>query len=209
MKIFYLILAFLSKHMIMIHKGTIISKMKSVLVLSLTTSIPIKVSEFLMQVSDLGIVEIFNFWIDENGGYIFFVTLAIIIDHALGSAVHFYKRDFSIRKNITGILLKLFLVFSLGVLFEGFQFIFKTENFITDYLQLITRLMVFLYPAGSAFMNCAILTKGKFPPIGWIQKISKFNSNLDLREFKNDGHGRPRRHYQNEDQDEIEDRNDS
>jgi hypothetical protein len=44
--------------------------------------------------------------------------------------------------------------------------------------------MVFLYPAGSAFVNASILTNGKFPPLGWIQKVEKFNSNLDINQFK-------------------------
>jgi hypothetical protein len=43
---------------------------------------------------------------------------------------------------------------------------------------------VFLYPAGSAFMNSAVLTNGKFPPMGWISILNNFNKNLDLNTFK-------------------------
>lgn len=158
----------IAQNLILIHKGSIVAKFKSTLFISLMAS-------------PFGFVELFSEWISENGGYLFFVLLAIAIDHLMGSAVHlFIKKDFSIKKNIVGLVLKIFLVFSVGILFEGFQYIYKEDNLMTEYLTLITRLMVFLYPAGSAFMNCAILTNGKFPPIGWINKISKFNETLDV-----------------------------
>lgn len=158
----------IAQNLILIHKGSIVAKFKSTLFISLMAS-------------PFGFVELFSEWISENGGYLFFVLLAIAIDHLMGSAVHlFIKKDFSIKKNIVGLVLKIFLVFSVGILFEGFQYIYKEDNLMTEYLTLITRLMVFLYPAGSAFMNCAVLTNGKFPPIGWINKISKFNETLDV-----------------------------
>lgn len=158
----------IAQNLVLIHKGSIVAKFKSTLFISLMAS-------------PFGFVELFSEWISENGGYLFFVLLAIAIDHLMGSAVHlFIKKDFSIKKNIVGLVLKIFLVFSVGILFEGFQYIYKEDNLMTEYLTLITRLMVFLYPAGSAFMNCAVLTNGKFPPIGWINKISKFNETLDV-----------------------------
>lgn len=164
---------FLWANLVIIHKGTAIAKFKSTLILAIVASAPV------------GLLETLTHWLSENGAYIFFVLVAITIDHILGSAVHLWlKKDFSFKKNITGVFTKLALVFSVGVLFEGFQFIYAQDNFITDYLSIITRLMVFLYPAGSAFMNCALLTNGKFPPVAFMQKITKFNQNLDLTEFK-------------------------
>lgn len=167
-----MLVAFIARNLIIIHKGTIVSKFKSVFYISLMAS-------------PIGLFDHANVWVEENGGYIFFVLMAIAIDHLLGSGVHlFVKKDFSFKKNIVGLVAKILLVFSVGVLFEGFQFIYKENNMLTDYLTLITRLMVFLYPAGSAFMNCAIITKGKFPPIGWIQKVAKFNQTLNVEQFK-------------------------
>lgn len=58
-----------------------------------------------------------------------------------------------------------------------------------DYLLAITRIMVFLYPASSAFVNSSILTSGKFPPIGWIVKIENFNKSMDIRKFKDNEEG--------------------
>ncbi len=167
-----LALSFVWANLIIIHKGTAIAKFKSTLVLSIFTAIP------------LGIWETITHWITQNGAYIFFVLIAITFDHLLGSAVHLWvKKDFSFKKNIIGVVTKLSLVFAVGVLFEGFQYIYPEKNLITDYLTVITRLMVFLYPAGSAFMNCGVLTGGRFPPFAFIKRRTKFNQNLDLNEF--------------------------
>lgn len=181
-----LIIANILKHLVIIHKGSMIAKFKSVFLLSFFSSFP-----YLMNVVleiTFGMKEIFSEWITDNGGYLFFVLVAVGIDHFLGSWVHaFIKKDFTIKKNVFGLLSKIFLVISAGVLFEGFQYIYTEDNFITEYLTLITRLMVFLYPTGSALMNCAIITNGKFPPVALLRKLTRFNETLDLNEFKNNG----------------------
>jgi hypothetical protein len=170
------IAAYILKNLLAIHNGSAVVKLKSLLMLSLP-------------LSALASVNPIAHWIDANIAYIGFVLVAIAIDHILGSAVHaFVKRDFTPKKNIIGLAVKLSLVLSVGILFEGFQFLYPEKTpFIEaamDYLLTITRIMVFLYPAGSAFVNASILTNGKFPPLGWIKKVEKFNSNLDINQFK-------------------------
>lgn len=156
-----------------IHKGTAIAKFKSTMYLAIITTAP------------MGLFEAISHWISSNGGYIFFVLLAIAIDYGVGIAVHIKKRDFSIKKNIVGVVTKMALVFAVGVLFEGFQFLHPDANIITQYLGLILRVMVFLYPAGSALMNVSVLTHGSFPPVGFMNKITKFNKDADIRHLTN------------------------
>ena len=72
----------------------------------------------------------------------------------------------------------------MGLLFEGVNHIIVAENFITDYLTIVLRLLVFMYPAGSAFVNSSTITNGKFPPSGFIQKLTKFQENININEFK-------------------------
>ena len=167
---------FLFKNLLAIHHGTAVVKFKYLLMLSLPLSI-------------LASLNPISLWIEQNLAYIGFVLIAIGIDYVLGSIVHlFIKRDFTPKKNIIGLAVKLSLVLSVGILFEGFQFLYPEKTpfieAVMDYLLTITRIMVFLYPAGSAFVNASILTNGKFPPIGWIQKVERFNKNLDINQFK-------------------------
>ena len=166
---------FVLKHLIIIHKGTAAAKIKSALALAIGTS-PIAY-----------VVEKILAWSLENSAYIVFVLVAIAIDHLLGSYLHLMvKRDFLMGENVKGLIKKIALAVAMGVLFEGINHIVKEASFIKDYLIIVLRLAVFLYPAGSAFMNCAVITKGKFPPIGLISKIKKFNEGLDLSDLKNE-----------------------
>lgn len=112
------------------------------------------------------------------------VLLAIIVDHLLGSWKHaFIKRDFTWLKNISGLAVKIGLVVCVGFLFEGLNVILKNDNIIKDYLTVVTRLIVFLYPAGSAFGNASVISGGVFPPTSWLDKLKKFQKNLDTNEF--------------------------
>jgi hypothetical protein len=167
------IIGFLIKHLLVIHKGTIAAKLKTTLILAISTS-PIAY-----------IIEKITTWSVENSEYILFVLGAIMIDHLLGSFVHaFVKRDFTWKKNLQGLVVKIGLAVAMGFIFEGVNHIIKEASFVKSYLIIVLRLAVFLYPAGSAAMNSAIITKGKFPPIGFLDKIKKFNTSLDLSHFK-------------------------
>ena len=127
-----------------------------------------------------------NAWSLLNKDYIFAVLLAIMMDHLIGSIYHGFKaRDFSLKKNIIGLTLKLFLCVVNGALFEMLNGMTVNHKWLYDYLLLVTRLIVFLYPFTSAMINSSKLTNGVFPPIGWMDKITSFNKNLDLKEFTN------------------------
>lgn len=170
--ILMLLKAFLYKNLINIHTGTVLTKIKSTFYISLLSSPFAFLVEMIME------------WFSINFVYVLFVMGAIIVDHLLGSYIHaFVKRDFSMKENIKGFVLKCLLVIAVGYLIEGFKHILGGGNFLTDYFSVISRLMVFVYPAGSALMNCSIITNGKFPPTSWIKKITRFNKDMNLEHF--------------------------
>jgi len=55
---------------------------------------------------------------------------------------------------------------------------------VTDYFSILSRLMVLIYPAGSALMNFSLITKGNFPPTAWMDKIKEFNTKMKMDGFK-------------------------
>lgn len=169
MTILKLFLSTIISCILKIHSGPLLLKIKASFVLALSLSPVAYCMDRLMV------------WTYNNQDFIMFVTLAIVIDHILGSYYHaMIKRDFTWKKNITGVAVKTGLVVMIGILFEGLSTITKHDSFLQDYLIVVTRLSVFLYPAGSALMNCAEITNGAFPPIGWVKKIKKFNQDLTL-----------------------------
>ena len=78
-----------------------------------------------------------------------------------------------------------------GVLVEGSSRLMGDHKFLLDYFSLISRLMVFIYPAGSALITISLITKGTFPPTAWIKKITQFNKTLDLKELNGDNKNSP------------------
>lgn len=126
-------------------------------------------------------------WYMDNSQYVAVVAWAIMIDYILGTIRHiFVDRDFDFRKNISGILRKGFLVVAVGYLFEGFNVIITHDSLISQYLEIVARLMVFLYPAGSAMGNSSVLSGGRFPPVGWMNRLNQFRQNADPKTFTND-----------------------
>lgn len=173
MKILFKALSFIRDNLWEIHTGDIGSRLAS------SSKIALALSPFAY------ISGLLTDWFSLNSGYVIFVFIAIIIDHLVGTWVHaFIKRDFQMKKNITGFFTKTFLAIAVGILAEGITYIIGDGIFVSDYFSILSRLMVFIYPAGSALMNVSVITKGVFPPTSWMEKIKKFNSNMDMDQFK-------------------------
>jgi len=171
---------FVIKLLAFVQFGTIEIKIKSLFLLAVIATPLTMVTEGLIQ------------WFHLNVEYISFVFGAVIIDHLLGTYVHaFVKRDFSWKLNLKGFVVKTALAIMVYYLGMGVVYIVGSEHLIATYFDVVFRLMVFLYPASSAFINCAIVTDGKFPPVGLLNKINRFSSNLNLTELsgKNDKKG--------------------
>jgi uncharacterized radical SAM superfamily protein len=117
-------------------------------------------------------------WTITNNVYATLVLFAIAADHVLGTAYHlFWKRDFSIKKNLTGLIVKLLIVVTVGYLFEGLNEMMAGVPILKDYTITTLRLLVFLYPAGSAFNNSYEMTNKQFPPMGFMEWLKKFAKN--------------------------------
>ncbi len=125
-------------------------------------------------------------WVSENVDYISIALGFIAVDHALGSVSHrWYKKDFDIKKNLFGLLIKLFVVVCAGFIFEGLSHLTKDENFIYIYMKMTGRILICLYPGRAAAKNMKIITKGAFPPDAVIGKMDKVYETANLNEFKN------------------------
>ncbi|MBF00606.1 MAG: hypothetical protein CMP77_11610 [Flavobacterium sp.] len=168
-----LVSIFLCSNLSLLHSGPLYLKFKGLIMLSLPFSI---VTWLLSKIAG---------WSYDNSEYIAGVLTCIAIDHFIGSVYHAFKlKDFTFRKNIVGLLTKLALCAGAAILFEIIHTTLKDASFIYDYLKSLTRLIVILYPAGSAFLNMSAITNGIFPPLGWINKMKAFNENLDLNKIK-------------------------
>lgn len=177
MKSIIYILRFILKNITIIHSGIGVDKIFATIKLAAIPAIFLTVFEGLSE------------WYIVNQWFMIFVFYAIAIDHILGTIVHaFIKKDFTFKKNANGFVMKIGLCIAGYSLFIMIHEIFKGIPFIADYFKILIQFIVFIWPAGSAMGNMSILTRGKFPPIGWMKKLEKFQENLDIDNFntKND-----------------------
>lgn len=127
------------------------------------------------------LIEKITEWHVSNAVYATLVLFAIVADHVLGSIYHlFWAKDFSIKKNLSGFLLKILIVVLVGYLFEGLNHFTEAVPFFSYYTATTLRLLVFLYPASSAFKLSYEMTGRKFPPMGLMKTVIKYTN------FKNE-----------------------
>ena len=126
-------------------------------------------------------------WGIPNQDYILIVLMAILLDWFFGIIKHLQKRTFSFKKNALGLILKIALTVGAGMLFEGLNSIVKdSADIVVLSLTIVTRIIVFLYPAVSAWQNIYIVSGERFPPKAWMDRINKFNENLNVKELTDD-----------------------
>ena len=87
-------------------------------------------------------------WGIPNQDYLFIVLMAILLDWFFGIWKHLEKRTFSLKKNATGLIIKIALTVGAGMLFEGLNSIVKdSAHIVVSSLTIVTRVIIFLYPA--------------------------------------------------------------
>ena len=123
-------------------------------------------------------------WGVPNQDYILIVLGAILVDWFFGIWKHLKKRTFSFKQNAYGLIIKVALTTGAAFLFEGLNSIVKdSADIIVVSLTTVTRVIVFLYPAVSAWQNIYIVSDERFPPKVWMDRINKFNENLNVKEL--------------------------
>ena len=123
-------------------------------------------------------------WGVPNQDYILIVLGAILVDWFFGIWKHLKKRTFSFKQNAFGLIIKVALTTGAAFLFEGLGSIVKdSADIIVVSLTTVTRVIVFLYPAVSAWQNIYVVSDERFPPKAWMDRINRFNENLNVKEL--------------------------
>ena len=127
--------------------------------------------------------KLFN-WGFDNQDYIWIVLGAILIDWLFGAIKHiFFTHTFTFKKNAFGLFLKIGLVVGGGFLFEGLSHLTKEATIIETSLKIVTRVIVFMYPAISAWENIYIVSGEKFPPKKWMEKLGIYKETSNVKDL--------------------------
>lgn len=164
---------FILTNIVMIYKGTFYQKVSSTLGLAFFPAF------------GMSLVENLTGWYVDNHIFISSAFLIIAIDHILGSWVHWtIKRDFNFSQNLFGLLKKTIIV-SLGYsTLSVIAYTMREIDLLRDYFTSMIQLVTILYPGSSALSNMSLITNGRFPPTGLLDKIKNFNQKMDIDEFK-------------------------
>jgi hypothetical protein len=164
-------LNFIANQLIIIHTGVWYAKLKSSFLIGATLS---PIALILQKLTD---------WYITNQVTIFFFCGAIMADWLFGTWKHIKLKTFSWKLNGLGLLVKLGMVVGGSFLSEALPHFLGNDNILSNSTLTILRLSIFMYPAGSCWMNMSVITNGAFPPLGWINKIKSFNENLNIKDL--------------------------
>lgn len=167
------VVAFYKTHFLAIHAGAFVSKIKASL------AIGVSVSPFAFYFAKM------DEWLEHVALYMSIICVALILDLIIGVYVHLlFFKDFEVKKMVWKFLEKSGCTFIGLILFELFGLLFRHHNVeMGAYLELSIALTVLSYPLLSAFGNLSIITNGKFPPIGWVDKLRDFNKSGNIKDI--------------------------
>lgn len=113
--------------------------------------------------------------------FTFILTIAILADLVTGMIKHWKLKTFDFKALFTGLVEKIAISYLAMILFNGFVGIdeVKQSETVTYMVNLIGKLLNFVYVAGSAFANMHVITNGKFPPTAFMSRLKRFNETLD------------------------------
>lgn len=124
-------------------------------------------------------------WGITNQDYILIVLGAIFIDWFLGTIKHlWFTRTFTWKGNAVGLVTKIALAVAGGFLFEGLNHLVAESDTVVSVMKIITRVIVFMYPAISAFENIYIVSGEKFPPKAWMERLKAWNETLNPNDLR-------------------------
>lgn len=123
-------------------------------------------------------------WGIENSDYITIVLGAVFVDYVFGTIKHlWFSKDFTLKGNAFGLVMKIGLATAGGFLFEGLSHLTKDSDLLFSSLKITTRVIIFMYPAMSAWENLYIVSGEKFPPKTWMDKLNIFGKSLNPKDL--------------------------
>ena len=127
--------------------------------------------------------KLFNTYIGVDIDFATFIVICISIDWITGMIKWYMRYKFDFKKMVVGLMEKVAISGFGMVLFNGIATIKELAMHpdLQSYLLIVGKLAIFIYVGGSAFNNMFFITGGKFPPVGWMNRMDSFEKtgNLD------------------------------
>lgn len=164
---------FIVDNLVLLYKGSFSQKLLASAQLSLAPAAAVTLTERI------------SGWYVESEFFLFCLCVVLAIDHVLGSYVHWkVYNDFTFKDNLKGLITKLSILLVGFITLSVVNKVLEPIEFFKSYFSVLVQLMVILYPGSSALTNMSVLTGGKFPPSGLLDKIKNFHNSGDIDDLK-------------------------
>ncbi len=114
-------------------------------------------------------------FIDVNVDYVLLWFIFLLADMVTGLMKHWKTKTISFRDFMLKTMEKVFVSFCGLSVFSAFALSFASESFIEHYLIMFGQISISVYIGGSALTNMYVITRGKFPPIAFMERLKNFN----------------------------------
>ena len=164
---------FILKNLVLLYRGGFFVKINASFKLCMLPAVAVSVFEYFsgLYTTDLS--------------FLYGVLFVLMVDHVLGSYLHYFvDKDFTFKANLLGLLKKLTVILSGYSMLLIMHDALDEVEFLDVYFKVMVKLMVLLYPLGSALVNMSKVTNGAFPPSGLLKKIKNFEKTGDLDSLK-------------------------
>jgi len=105
------------------------------------------------------------------------------LDAVFGLWKWYKLKSLNEKKFLIGVFEKLIICLGTMVVFNTFIIAAYKHDDYTSYMNLFGSTIILTYPAWSIFRNMFFLTKGAFPPIGFMRKMENFSETADIDEI--------------------------
>lgn len=126
-----------------------------------------------------------NEYVIPDKKFIEILFILFMADLTTGMWKHWKEHNFSFKELYTHLLQKVFVSIVGMTLFNTLAQLDSggDAKVIVDYFKLVGKVFNALYVGGSAFSNLYIITGGKFPPVGFMKRLKKFNESADVTDL--------------------------
>lgn len=130
------------------------------------------------------VLKMIGWWWSENSQFGEFMSIALVTNAIVGIYFHVKFNTFNFKDFLFKNFEMTFVVVAGYVVMETLRYT-AGDNYAGEAFKLIIQVCTLLYPASKVAKNIFIITKGKYPPKFFMEKLYNFEKNGDLNEFFN------------------------
>lgn len=130
------------------------------------------------------VLNLIGWWWTDNEQFGNFMSIALIVNAIVGIYFHVKYNTFNFKDFLLKNFEMTFVIIAGYVMLEMLRYT-AGDNYAGEAFKIIIQICTLLYPASKVVKNLFIITKGKYPPKFFMERLYNFEKNGDLNDFFN------------------------